>query len=51
MNQTTPRLTMPSVRVTSPRFAYVRGADVQTTWKRFGWTPPSEAKPQQQESK
>lgn len=37
-----PSLTMPSVRVTDIKFSYTRGADVQATWRRFGWTPPSE---------
>lgn len=23
---------------------YERGADVQATWRRFGWVPPSEQK-------
>lgn len=23
---------------------YARGADVQATWRRFGWVPPSEQK-------
>lgn len=39
------RRTLPSVRVTDIRFVYSRGADVQTTWRRFGWVPPSETKP------
>lgn len=33
--------TEPSVRVTDVRFSYQRGADVQATWRRFGWVPPS----------
>ena len=37
------RRTEPTVPVTNWNFAYSRGADVQTTWRRFGWTPPSEA--------
>lgn len=35
----------PSVHVTHPNFTYQRGADVQATWRRFGWVPPSEGKP------
>jgi hypothetical protein len=35
----------PSVRVTDTKFSYQRGADVQATWRRFGWMPPSEYKP------
>ena len=36
--------TEPSVRVTDVKFSYQRGADVQATWRRFGWVPPSEGK-------
>lgn len=36
----------PSVRVTDNNFNYKRGADVQATWRRFGWVPPSEYKPE-----
>ncbi len=25
-----------------PAFVYMKGADVNRTWKRYGWTPPSE---------
>jgi hypothetical protein len=35
----------PSLRTLDPRFKPTRGADVQTTWRRFGWVPPSEGKP------
>jgi len=31
----------PTTRVTDIKFSYQRGADVQATWRRFGWTPPS----------
>lgn len=31
----------PTTRVTDVKFSYQRGADVQATWRRFGWTPPS----------
>lgn len=24
------------------KFVYQSGADVQKTWRKFGWTPPSE---------
>jgi hypothetical protein len=27
--------------VTDIKFTYQRGADVQATWLRFGWVPPS----------
>ena len=23
-------------------FVYVKGSDVQRTWRRYGWTPPSD---------
>lgn len=32
----------PTHRVTDIKFSYQRGADVQATWRKFGWTPPSE---------
>ena len=25
-----------------PSFVYLKGADVAQTWRRYGWTPPSE---------
>jgi hypothetical protein len=25
-----------------PTFVYRKGADVATTWRRYGWTPPTE---------
>ena len=25
-----------------PNFVYRKGADVTSTWRRYGWTPPSE---------
>lgn len=31
----------PTTHVTHPDFKYQRGADVQATWRRFGWVPPS----------
>jgi hypothetical protein len=31
----------PTTRVTDIKFSYTRGADVQATWRRFGWAPPS----------
>ncbi len=37
--------TEPSVPVTDFKFTYQRGADVQATWRRFGWVPPSEGRP------
>jgi hypothetical protein len=37
--------TEPSVPITDKRFVPTRGADVQATWRRFGWTPPSTTMP------
>ena len=37
--------TMPSIPCTSPDFVYRRGADVQATWRKFGWTPIAEEQP------
>jgi hypothetical protein len=37
--------TMPWVPVGHPRFNWTSGADVQATWRKYGWTPPSEGKP------
>lgn len=25
-----------------PSFVYMKGADVQRTWKKYGWVPPTE---------
>jgi hypothetical protein len=44
MNALTPvpfsRRTLPTVPSSDPHFVWTTGADVQATWKRFGWTPP-----------
>lgn len=46
MNQrtTAPRLTMPIIPVDDPRFVWTKEADVQATWRRYGWVPLSEQK-------
>lgn len=36
-----PRLTMPWVPVGHPDFKWNSGADVQATWRKYGWVPPS----------
>ena len=41
----TVKRTDPSISITDKRFTPTRGADVQSTWRRFGWVPPSEYKP------
>ena len=38
----------PPIPITDPRFKYQRGADVQATWRRYGWVPPSQAKERQE---
>lgn len=34
--------TDPWVPVGHPDFKWTSGADVQATWRKYGWTPPSE---------
>jgi hypothetical protein len=34
--------TMPWIPVGHPDFKWTSGADVQSTWRKYGWTPPSE---------
>lgn len=34
--------TIPLVPVGHPDFKWTSGADVQTTWRKYGWAPPSE---------
>lgn len=34
--------TDPWIPVGHPDFKWTSGADVQATWRRYGWTPPSE---------
>lgn len=33
--------TVPWIPVGHPEFKWLSGADVQATWRRYGWTPPS----------
>jgi hypothetical protein len=42
---TEPKKTMPFVPVGHPDFKWTSGADVQATWRKYGWTPPSEGRP------
>ena len=37
------RRTEPWVPASSPDFVWTPGADVQATWRRYGWVPPSES--------
>jgi hypothetical protein len=34
----------PAVPVGHPDYKWTTGADVQATWRRFGWKPPSEGR-------
>lgn len=34
----------PWVPVGHPDFKWTSGADVQATWRKYGWTPPSDGK-------
>lgn len=38
--------TDPWIPVGHPQFKWTSGADVQSTWRRHGWTPPSEKRTQ-----
>ncbi|MFM7009715.1 MAG: hypothetical protein ACKO0Z_10355 [Betaproteobacteria bacterium] len=34
--------TIPWIPVGHPDFKWTTGADVQSLWRKYGWTPPSE---------
>lgn len=38
------RRTEPLIPVGHPEFIWTAGADVQRTWRKYGWVPPSELK-------
>lgn len=38
--------TDPLVGINHPEFKWTTGADVQATWRKYGWTPPSEGRKQ-----
>lgn len=38
------RKTLPRIPASDPRFKWTSGADVQSTWRKWGWTPPSEGR-------
>ena len=38
--------TDPWIPVGHPNYVFRTGADVQSTWRRYGWTPPSEKRTQ-----
>ena len=37
--------TDPWIPVGHPDFKWTSGADVQKTWRKYGWVPPSELRP------
>ncbi len=38
--------TDPFIPVGHPEFIWTTGADVQATWRKYGWVPPSEQRQQ-----
>lgn len=45
MSETTySKRTEPWVPVGHPEFKWTSGADVQATWRKHGWVPPSDGK-------
>ena len=52
MNQTAnAKRTEPLIPVGHPAFVWTSGADVQATWRRYGWLPIEGAKAQSQSEK
>lgn len=43
--------TEPFVPVGHPDYVWTTGADVQATWRRFGWLPIAEARANEQSEK
>ena len=43
--------TDPNIPASDPRFIWTTGADVQQTWRRYGWAPPTETRPPVNEPK
>jgi hypothetical protein len=43
--------TEPFTPVGHPNYNWTPGADVQATWRRYGWIPPEEARAQKQSEK
>lgn len=41
-NQSLTNLPQPWISVDHPDFKWTPGADVQQTWRKYGWTPPSD---------
>lgn len=40
------KMARPTIPYDSPDFKPTRGADVQATWRRFGWTPIAKEQPE-----
>ena len=43
------RRTDPIIPIGHPSYVWTRGADVQATWRKYGWVPPSERRQQMSE--
>lgn len=43
--------TEPLVGVDHPNYVWTTGADVQATWRRYGWIPLEEARAQKESEK
>jgi len=39
------KITFPWIGVDHPDYKFKTGADVQSLWRKYGWTPPSEGRP------
>lgn len=39
------KVTLPWIDIDDLRYEFRTGADVQATWRKYGWTPPSEGRP------
>jgi hypothetical protein len=39
------KITQPWINADDPRYKWTTGADVQETWRKQGWVPPSAALP------
>ena len=39
---------IPLIPVGHPLFRWTSGADVQALWRQYGWVPPSESRPPQE---
>lgn len=39
------KITKPLIDINHPDYKFKPGADVQSTWRKHGWVPPSEGRP------